>query len=166
MPPNEPAARESHAAATILVISPNEADQEFFRSVFQFPFWKAYNVGTYREALKWLTRDRMNVIVCDCQLPDGSWKDILSQTQVLPDPPCVIVTSLLPDDLLWAEVLNMGGYDVVAKPFVREEAVRIVELASMNAQRVATNRDETAKPRKTPRAESSPPRKWLTAAGA
>jgi DNA-binding response OmpR family regulator len=94
-------------------------------------------VRSYRDALDSLNRDHMAVIICDSSLAGGNWKDILSHTQILPDPPCVIVTALLPDDRLWAEVLNLGGYDLLAKPFVREEVVRLAELASTSWRRAA-----------------------------
>jgi DNA-binding NtrC family response regulator len=41
-------------------------------------------------------------------------------------PPNLIVTSRLADDELWAEVLNLGGYDVLAQPFDPQEVYRIV----------------------------------------
>ena len=54
---------------------------------------------------------------------------MLEQVTILPDPPSVIVTSRLADDRLWAEVLNLGAYDVLAKPFDRTEAIRAVGAA-------------------------------------
>jgi DNA-binding response OmpR family regulator len=42
------------------------------------------------------------------------------------------VTSRLADDRLWAEVLNIGGYDVLAKPFVPAEVFRTISLAWLN----------------------------------
>jgi DNA-binding NtrC family response regulator len=41
----------------------------------------------------------------------------------------LIVTSRLADDRLWAEALNLGAYDVIAKPFDASEVVRIAGLA-------------------------------------
>ena len=41
----------------------------------------------------------------------------------------MIVTSRLADDRLWAEVLNLGGYDVLAKPFDASEVARVVGTA-------------------------------------
>jgi DNA-binding response OmpR family regulator len=41
----------------------------------------------------------------------------------------LIVTSRLADDRLWAEALNLGAYDVIAKPFEASEVVRIAGLA-------------------------------------
>ena len=39
------------------------------------------------------------------------------------------MTSLLADEHLWAEALNIGAYDVLAKPFDRQEVIRIFSLA-------------------------------------
>jgi DNA-binding response OmpR family regulator len=45
------------------------------------------------------------------------------------DPPLLIVTSRLADDRLWTEALNLGAYDVIAKPFDRKEVDRVLNLA-------------------------------------
>ena len=42
---------------------------------------------------------------------------------------CLIVASRLADEGLWAEAMNLGAYDVLAKPFERKELVRSVSLA-------------------------------------
>jgi DNA-binding response OmpR family regulator len=42
----------------------------------------------------------------------------------------LIVCSLLADDRLWAEVLNIGGYDVLMKPFLPIEVTRVVRMAA------------------------------------
>jgi len=60
----------------------------------------------------------------------GSWKDVLEQVTILPDPPSLIVTSRLAEERLWAEALNLGAYDVLAKPLDRTEAMRVVGAAS------------------------------------
>jgi DNA-binding response OmpR family regulator len=39
------------------------------------------------------------------------------------------VSSRLADDYPWAEALNLGAYDVLAKPFEATEVIRIVSLA-------------------------------------
>ena len=44
--------------------------------------------------------------------------------------PPVIVTARLADDYLWAEVLNEGGFDVLAQPFDREEVIRVISAAT------------------------------------
>lgn len=40
------------------------------------------------------------------------------------DPPLLIVAAYLADNRLWAEVLNEGGHDVLAKPFRATEVLQ------------------------------------------
>jgi FixJ family two-component response regulator len=54
---------------------------------------------------------------------------MLEEGERLPSAPSFIVTSRLADDRLWAEALNRGAYDVLAKPFERMELVRSVSSA-------------------------------------
>ena len=44
-------------------------------------------------------------------------------------PPLQIVTSRLANDRLWAEALNLGAYDVLARPFDAAEVLRSVGMA-------------------------------------
>ena len=39
------------------------------------------------------------------------------------------MTSRLADEHLWAEALNLGAYDLLAKPFDRMEAMRVLDAA-------------------------------------
>jgi DNA-binding response OmpR family regulator len=79
--------------------------------------------------MSFLCLDRVPVIVCERDLPDGTWKDILGDTAEFPNPPALVVTSRLADDYLWAEVLNLGGYDLLAKPFSESEVKRVLAAA-------------------------------------
>ncbi len=141
MPPNElsnpfPVENAGNPAysrrppTTVLLVGPDPGDRPLLASVFALPEWKPYWTCNYREAMQALICDRMTVIICDRYLPDGCWKDVLSQTQILSDPPCVVVACALPDSAFWAEVFNLGGYDVLEKPFVREEVEVVAQLAS------------------------------------
>jgi DNA-binding response OmpR family regulator len=47
-------------------------------------------------------------------------------------PPLLVVTSRVADDRLWSEVLNLGGYDVLAKPLNTKEVFHVAGLAWMS----------------------------------
>jgi DNA-binding response OmpR family regulator len=47
-------------------------------------------------------------------------------------PPRFVVATWLADDRLWAEVLDLGGFDVLQKPFEARELFRVVGLAWRN----------------------------------
>src|ERR1035441_7972483 len=59
----------------------------------------------------------------------GTAREMLEHISILPDPPLLILTSRLADERLWAEGLNLGAWDVLAKPFQTEEAIRVVDSA-------------------------------------
>jgi DNA-binding response OmpR family regulator len=70
------------------------------------------------------------VVVCDQTLADGDWRDLLSDLQNVQLMPPLIVSSRLVDGRLWAEVFNLGGYDLLTKPFAATEVRRVVKLAA------------------------------------
>src|SRR4051812_24509055 len=44
---------------------------------------------------------RISIVVCERDLPDGSWRDVLERLDSSPDKPLLIVTSRLADESLW-----------------------------------------------------------------
>lgn len=114
---------------TVLGVSPEESDHAVLFEIFSHSHWKLHITRTCAEAFAFLSRRLIPVVLCECTLPDGDWRDVLERTSRAANPPAVIVSSRLADDRLWAEVLNLGGYNVLNKPFQREEVFRDVSLA-------------------------------------
>lgn len=138
---------------TVLIVDPVDDDRDRDSIFGQLP-WQTDRVGNSLEAMIHVHCRLPRVIVCERDLPDGSWKDIVEVAASLPGRPPVIVTSRLADDYLWAEVLNLGGYDVLRKPLDRGEVHRSVGLAWQHwaNQWVATR---SAKPAKSATGGSS-----------
>lgn len=121
----------------VLSISPMEEDHFFLRKTLDslqgtldpIRTFTLNPCATLASGLAALGIRHFEVVVCERDLPPGSWKDVLDQVTMLPDPPSLIVTSRLADDRLWAEALNLGAYDVLAKPFDRIEVMRVVSGA-------------------------------------
>ena len=117
------------AAATVLVVSPsmNRSLSGILEGAF-CPLTVLHSPDCGR-ALPHLTESMISVVICDALLTDGSWKDLLAYIGQVGAPSVLVVTSKLADESLWAEVLNLGGYDVLAQPFDREEVTRVVRSA-------------------------------------
>lgn len=94
--------------------------------------WDLQWTGTCREAIDVFRRARPAIVICDRDLADGDWRQLWDILGRAPKPPMFIVTSRLADDALWAEVLNVGGYDLLLKPFRAEEVIRMVHSAAMD----------------------------------
>jgi DNA-binding NtrC family response regulator len=119
---------EAHAVIS-LAISANEANLLFLEDMFNDANWKLYKAHTYREAMLQLDRDGMPIIICECRLPDGSWKDVLSHLAPLGDRPRLIVISKHADETLWSEVLDLGGFDLLGTPLKEFEAGYVIGSA-------------------------------------
>lgn len=119
-----------HARATILSVSPYADDHGALVDILQ-P-WPLYRAATLPAAMQLRSRHQISVVVCERDLPPYSWKDLLGAVAALPKPPLVIVTSRHADDHLWAEALNLGAHDVLAKPYDPAEVLRTVRSAVLH----------------------------------
>lgn len=88
-------------------------------------------VQSLPEAVAALKAENYSTVICENNLGCGGWKDVLNATRQLAKPPLLIVTSLHADEYLWAEALNLGAYDVLAKPFSSAEVTRVVDGARL-----------------------------------
>ena len=138
-------------AVTVLNVSPVEADHLILAQIFSHSNWKLHVARTCSEAMALLETKLLPVVLCEQELPDGSWKDILERANEAANPPTLIVSSRLADDRLWSEVLNLGGYNVLSKPFRESEVFRDVSLAWLawknRGERIKAQRETQHRPR-------------------
>ena len=114
---------------TVLSVSPVADDHCSLQVVFNHSKWELYKADNLASAREVLHAREICVVICECDLSPGTWIDMLEEWRPLRGAPPLIVTSRLTDERLWAEALNLGAYDVLAKPFERTEVVRSVSLA-------------------------------------
>jgi len=120
------------AAAAILAISPAEDDHLSLQRLFSQTSWRLYQARNYREALASLEKNQVSVIISECNVPPYNWRVLLDHLAHEVHPPRLVVATWLADDRLWAEVLDLGGFDVLQKPFEARELFRVVGLAWRN----------------------------------
>jgi len=121
-------------ATTILSVSNLVEDHASLRRFCDRARWETREAYSCREAIAAIAEQHPDVVLCEASLPDGSWRDLLEDLSRKLNPPHLIATSRLADEYLWAEVLNLGGYDVLAKPFDAEEVCRVVQFAREHHQ--------------------------------
>ncbi|HLJ14958.1 MAG TPA: response regulator [Bryobacteraceae bacterium] len=120
---------ENSEKATLLSVLANEQDYVALESIVTAFRWTVRRASGCREARNILRRTNVSVVLCDQNLPDGSWKQMLREIAGLKNAPILIVASTLADEALWAEVLNLGGYDLLSKPFRADEVLRTITSA-------------------------------------
>ena len=119
----------SDPPANVLAVNLSWEDHEFLRGIFQTAGWHLQRAPTIETVLQFMERAVLPVLICEVQLPDGLWSALLRRAERFPRPPRLVVASRLADERLWAEVLNLGGFDVLSTPFEASEVRHVVAHA-------------------------------------
>lgn len=114
---------------SIVIVSANAGDLARLRNILHHSDWNLVHCPTVSDARDHVSSNTTAAVITDASLSDGTWKDLLHVCETVSQPPMVLVTSRHADDRLWAEVLNIGGYDVLLKPFDPAEVARVVGMA-------------------------------------
>lgn len=118
-----------------LLVGKYENDQHLVQEIFQRRGWRLWQASDCQRALHQLGEHPVQVVLAETDLPEGDWRQLLEDLDGLPEPPQLVVTSRTADDYLWAEVLNVGGFDVLPQPLARDEAERVIESACRRPRR-------------------------------
>jgi len=113
----------------LLVVSTDDRDERSLHAILERHCNVCRAAGRCG-AMSAVRRLRPSVVICDEDLADGDWRELLADLRDEPETPPLIVSSRLADDRLWAEVLNLGAYDLLMKPFEAAEVSRVVRLAA------------------------------------
>lgn len=119
---------------TILSVSPCAEDHDALAEILRPYEWTIHCASTLLAATLLLRSHPINLVVCERDLWPHSWKDLLIETAALPAGPFLVVTSGHADDRLWAEVLNLGAYDVLVRPFDAAEVRCSLKIAVLHWQ--------------------------------
>jgi DNA-binding NtrC family response regulator len=84
------------------------------------------HAGSVGQARTKLRQKQFSAVLTEAALPDGNWLDVLHLTRTVASEPEVIVTDRQADARFWAEVLNLGAFDLLPQPFYEPEVRRIL----------------------------------------
>jgi DNA-binding NtrC family response regulator len=139
-PETSAASRISEGPIAILLIGPGDSRRSALCNILQPPQWEIREAATFAEAVEILNNRPCPVVVCDTEIQHGDWRMLLADLQTRDHPSNLIVSARLADERLWAEVLNLGGYDVLAQPFDRAEVLRVARMAWMDWRQKSQSR--------------------------
>jgi DNA-binding NtrC family response regulator len=125
--PKKPPGLET-ARRIVLSVSPNEEDRASLERIVKSD-WTVIAFPTVASALSVVKETPIPIVICDCDITPRTWVEMLDHISFLPNSPLLILASRLADERLWAEALNLGAWDVLAKPFDADEVIRIVGVA-------------------------------------
>jgi two-component system response regulator AtoC len=120
----------AESAPALLAVSPDPKDPDLLE--LNLTGWNVRRAGSCTDALAMLKQSACDVILCEKDLPDGGWRDLLAGLGALRDALPVVVMSGAADESMWADVLRDGGFDLLAKPLEDQEVCRVIPNARMH----------------------------------
>ena len=114
---------------TALVMTPFRSDRTALEGIFKKAAWGIRTADGLPEAIALLNSQAIPIVVFDRDFPGLDWREAVQQLATGPSPRCVILASFVADDYLWEEVIHLGGYDVLPKPFRESEVIHTIEFA-------------------------------------
>ena len=113
----------------VLALTPFQEDRAFLQTIIGHYPWVLFKADHLAAVLGLLRRHQIGIVFCELDLMPGSWTDLPEHIKGLRHLRSVIVTSRLANERLWTEALNLGAWDVLAKPFDRSEVLRSADAA-------------------------------------
>jgi excisionase family DNA binding protein len=120
---------EKPGQPTVLVVDDDENLQNLFKVFLRKIGFSRVVVGTVKEALAAIEKQKFDLIFLDLKLPDGPADDVYEMAkEQQPDCPIIIITGY-PDSAMLDRILAKGPITVLKKPLKVEqirETVRIL----------------------------------------
>jgi two-component system, NtrC family, response regulator PilR len=117
----------------VLFVSPKREDATILSRMLGALSVPIEYVADLANARAKILNGRYPVVLTEANLSDGTWLDVLELAHRATPRSEVIVTHAVADARFWAEVLNMGAYDLIAQPFATGEVQRILSNACTHA---------------------------------
>lgn len=113
---------------TVLVVDDDESLQNLFKLFLKKIGFSRVVVGTVKEALAALDRQRFDLIFLDLKLPDGPADDVYDTAKEIdPNLPIVVITGY-PDSAMLDRILARGPVTVLKKPLKIEQLKQTVRI--------------------------------------
>jgi DNA-binding NtrC family response regulator len=101
---------------------------------------------TCDEARSAANRLQSPVVLCARDVAGIQWQDAVRILASANPRPCVILTSPVTDSYMWKEIVERGGYDVLATPLRDADATRSMRLALSYWKSTAGSRQPSRQP--------------------
>lgn len=103
-------------AITIGIIEDDEALREGLATAFELEDWKVLSAGTAKEGRELVRKGACDLLILDCNLPDGTGFDLIKRIREISDLPVLMLTAR-GSEIDEIQALELGVDDFMRKPF-------------------------------------------------
>ncbi len=113
----------------ILIVDDEEDIRLLLSKFFSKKNFDTHAVSTGEEAIAFLKKTKVDLVICDFKLPDYTGLDILQKIKIVNAATQVIIITGYSDVKVAVEALKKGAFDYVTKPLYPDEILMTVENA-------------------------------------
>lgn len=117
--------------ATILVVDDDILLQELLNELLTSEGYQVHGVNCIADATPTIARVQPDLVILDVRLPDGNGLELCAKLRADPstvDLPVLFLSASGRSSQFVAQGLDVGGYDVLSKPFFNEELLARVRV--------------------------------------
>jgi DNA-binding NtrC family response regulator len=128
--------KKRHLAASgserlrVLAVAIPGADRSLLTHIGKEHGWGLCFCPTLEEALRVLPDGDFTVILFDRDQPGLPWREVLAHLVARSPGTSILLVSPVNDDFLWREVVQRGGYDVLARPLRSDSVLHAIHAAA------------------------------------
>jgi AmiR/NasT family two-component response regulator len=120
---------QATALMPVLLASERDDDYQTLRALLQDTKWSVVRALTWAEVSSFCGRVASPVVLVDRHFQGSDWRFTLASLLNTTANCCLILLSDVSDPYLWNELVEYGGFDVVARPFEQAEVHRTLAFA-------------------------------------
>ncbi len=114
---------------TVIALVAGERDRRILAGVCSRNRWRVALADNCEEARRELDRIEAPVVLCDRDVPERNWRQVVETLAASPQPSCILLLSRVVDEYLRNEVVRRGGFDVLHTPLREDEVAHAIKLA-------------------------------------
>jgi FixJ family two-component response regulator len=113
----------------LLIVTSRPADLEELAPILQGTPWELTDASHVEDPLASLKAAAVPILLFDRDTAGASWQVTMQRLVKSRRGACVVLLSNVSDQYLWEEVVQNGGFDLLARPFRREQVLSTLMFA-------------------------------------
>lgn len=114
---------------TILIVEDDDVMRKTLMEVFTKRGFNVYSVERGKDAIGFVKRQSVDILLLDIRLPDIDGLSVLKEIRAIDDSILVIVITAYPEVKVAISAMKGGAYDFINKPFELDELKLLVDKA-------------------------------------
>ena len=126
--------RQDSALRPVLLASERDDDYQTLQALLQDTKWSVVRAFSLGEVFSFCDCLVSPVVLVDRHFQGSDWRSTVSSLLNPAASRCLILLSDVSDSYLWNELVQHGGFDVLARPFERSEVLRTLAFAQKHCE--------------------------------